>query len=382
MTRTAETVLTNALLVLPDAVVPGTVVLRGGRIAEAQPGRSGLAAAEDLGGDHLIPGVVDLHTDNLERQVQPRANARWPSRSAMLAHDAQCAAAGVTTVFDALCLGDLGFDQGRDRTFWDGVRDLDALAGTGILRSEHVLHLRCELPALDMPPALESVADHPLVRMVSLMDHSPGFGQYRDLDRYRKMRVRQTQMGDAEVTRRIDGLLAQRERLREPQRRWLLDRIAHRNLPLASHDDDDPDEMDRNRRDGVSISEFPVLMAAAMHAKAIGMEVIAGAPNVVRGGSHSGNVAAVDLVREGASHALASDYVPGAMVEAAWRCAAEAGIALPQAVAMVAEVPARMARLDDRGRIEAGLRADLVRVRPHEGLPVVRQVWRAGERIA
>jgi alpha-D-ribose 1-methylphosphonate 5-triphosphate diphosphatase len=335
-----------------------------------------------LGGDHLIPGVVDLHTDNLERQVQPRANARWPSRSAMLAHDAQCAAAGVTTVLDALCLGDLGFDQGRDRTFWDGVRDLDALADTGLLRSEHFLHLRCELPALDMPPALESVADHPLVRMVSLMDHSPGFGQYRDLERYRAMRVRQTQMNDAEVARRIADLLEQRERLREPQRRWLLERIAHRALPLASHDDDDPDEMDRNRRDGVTISEFPVLMEAALHARGIGMAVIAGAPNVVRGGSHSGNVAAADLVREGAAGALASDYVPGAMVEAAWRCAAEAGLSLPRAVAMVTDAPARMARLRDRGRIEAGLRADLVRVREHDGLPVVRQVWRAGERVA
>lgn len=381
-TTVAETVLTNALLVLPGEAVLGTVVLRGGLIAEVQPGRSGLPAAEDLGGDHLIPGVVDVHTDNLERQVLPRANARWPSRSAMLAHDAQCAAAGVTTVLDALCLGDLGFDMGRDQTFWDGVRDLDALAGTGLLRSEHFLHLRCELPAVDMPPALEAVADHPLARMVSLMDHSPGVGQYRDLDRYRAMRVRQKQMTDGEVSRRIAELLEQRERLREPQRRWLLERIAHRDLPIASHDDDDPAEMDRNKRDGVTISEFPVLMEAARHARAIGVEVIAGAPNVVRGGSHSGNVAAADLVREGAADALASDYVPGAMIEAAWRCAAEAGVSLPEAVAMVTDAPARMARLQDRGRIEPGLRADLARVREHDGLPVVRQVWRAGERVA
>ncbi len=378
----AETVLTNALLVLPGEVVPGTLVLRGGSIAEAQAGRSRLPSAEDLGGDHLIPGVVDLHTDNLERQVQPRANARWPSRSAMLAHDAQCAAAGVTTVLDALCLGDLGFDNDRDRTFRDGVRDLDALAGTGLLRSEHFLHLRCELPALDMPPALESVADHPLVRMVSLMDHSPGFGQYRDLDRYRELRVRQAQMTDAQVARRIAELLEQRERLREPQRRWLLERLAHRALPLASHDDDDPAEMDRNKRDGIAISEFPVLMEAARHARALGMAVVAGAPNVVRGGSHSGNLAAVDLVREGAADALASDYVPGSMVEAAWRCAADAELPLPDAVAMVTDTPARMARLHDRGRIAPGLRADLVRVRAHQGLPVVRQVWRAGERVA
>ena len=158
-TTAAETVLTNALLVLPGEVVLGTVALRGGLIAEVQSGRSGLPSAEDLGGDHLIPGVVDVHTDNLERQVQPRANARWPSRSAMLAHDAQCAASGVTTVLDALCLGDLGFEEGRIRTFRDGVADLDAMASTGLLKAEHFLHLRCELPAEGMFELLDPVAD-------------------------------------------------------------------------------------------------------------------------------------------------------------------------------------------------------------------------------
>lgn len=376
-----ETILTNALLVLPAAVIPGTVVLRGAAIAEVQPGRSHLAAAQDLGGDHLIPGIVDVHTDNLERQVQPRVNARWPSRSAMLAHDAQCASAGVTTVLDALCLGDLGFDPGRGQTFRDGVADLDALAETGLLKAEHFLHLRCELPAPDMRPALEPVADHPRVRMVSLMDHSPGIGQYRDLERYRLLRKRQKAMSDAEVERRIQELLDQRARLREPQRRWLLDRIAHRDLPLASHDDDDAAEVARNAADGIRISEFPVVMEAARAARRLGVEVIAGAPNIVRGGSHSGNLAAADLVREGACDALASDYVPAALVEAAWRCVAETGIGLPEAVAMITDRPARMARLADRGRIEAGLRADLVQLRPHGDLPVVRRVWRAGERV-
>ncbi|MBX6742725.1 MAG: alpha-D-ribose 1-methylphosphonate 5-triphosphate diphosphatase [Acetobacteraceae bacterium] len=378
----SETILTNALLVLPDRVLPGTVVLRGGLIAEVQPGRSQLATTLDMESDYLIPGVVDVHTDNLERQVQPRATARWPSRSALLAHDAQCAAAGVTTVLDALCLGDLGFDPARGQTFRDGVRDLDALADTGLLRCEHFLHLRCELPAPDMPEALEMVADHPRVRMVSLMDHSPGAGQYRDLDRYRALRKRQAHMTDAEVTARIAALLEQRERLREPQRRWLLERIAHRDLPLASHDDDSPEEVARNAQDGIRISEFPVAIEAARAARRLGVAVVAGAPNIVRGGSHSGNLAAASLVSEGAVDALASDYVPASMIEAAWRCAAECGLALPKAVAMVTDGPARMAKLMDRGRIEAGLRADLVRVHVHEGLPVARCVWRAGQRVA
>jgi alpha-D-ribose 1-methylphosphonate 5-triphosphate diphosphatase len=373
-----ETILTNAILVLPEEALPGTLVLRDGLVAEVQPGRCHLPSAEDVGGDHLIPGLVDLHTDNLERQVQPRSNARWPSLSAMLAHDVQTAAAATTTVFDALCLGDLGFDESRIRTFHDGVRDLDLLAGTGLLKAEHVLHLRCELPAADMPGLVEPVADHPRVRMISLMDHSPGVGQYADLDRYRAMRAR-SGMAAAEIEARIAALLDQRGRLRGPNRRWLLDRVAHRALPVASHDDWHADEIAENAEDGIRISEFPVSVAAAEAARAHGMEVIGGAPNLVRGGSHSGNVAVAELVSRGLVDAFASDYVPPALLEAAWRAAAT--LTLPRAIAMVTDRPARMVGLADRGRLAPGLRADVAQVRPFGETPVVRRVWRCGERV-
>jgi alpha-D-ribose 1-methylphosphonate 5-triphosphate diphosphatase len=378
------TILTNAWLVLSDEVVSGSVVLQGDRIVEVQRGRSDVLSARDMGGDYLIPGAVDLHTDNLERQVQPRALARWPSRSAMVAHDAQCAAAGVTTVFDALCLGDLGFDKERVRTFKDGVADLDALADADLLKSEHFLHLRCEVPAHDMLELFDPVADHPRVRMISLMDHSPGVGQYANVDFYRALR-RRGGLDDAYIEQRIAELQAQRERLRGPNRRAVLDRVAGRvgghGLALASHDDRTVEEIAENAADGIRISEFPVTMAAANAAKQAGMQVVAGAPNIVRGGSHSGNVSVTDLLRESAVDALASDYVPASLIEAAFQCA-RGGITLPEAVALIAERPARLADLHDRGRIAPGMRGDLVRVRVHETLPVVRQVWRSGERVA
>jgi alpha-D-ribose 1-methylphosphonate 5-triphosphate diphosphatase len=378
---TSEIILTNARLVLRDRVTHGTVVLRGEVIAELSESRSHAATAIDLDGDYLIPGVVDVHTDNLERQVQPRINARWPSRSAMLAHDAQCAAAGVTTVFDALCLGDLGFDKDRIKTFHDGVADLDVLSASGLLKSDHFLHLRCEMPSMDVLELVDPVAEHPLVRMISLMDHSPGVGQYADLDRYRAIR-RKDGHSDADIEIRIVELTEQRARLRGPNRRALLNRVAGLNIVLASHDDETAAEITENHADGIRISEFPVTMLAAKAAKAAGMDVIMGAPNIVRGGSHSGNVSAAAMVREGAVDAFASDYVPAALVEAAFQCVRETGITLPDAIAMVSDNAARMAGLKDRGRIESGLRADLVRVRLLGDLPVVRQVWRTGERVA
>jgi len=350
-----------------------------GRIVDVQAGPTALAGALDMDGDYLLPGAVDLHTDNLERQVQPRAGARWPSRSALLAHDAQCAAAGITTVLDALCVGDLGFDEDRPRTCTDGVADITAMAPTGLLRAEHYLHLRCELPAPGMPDLLQDLAAHPLLRLVSLMDHTPGTGQYGDMVRYRAMRLRDGEPA-AEIDTRIATLQDQQRRHRPANRAALLAMLAGRAI-LASHDDRTPEDVAENVADGITIAEFPVTETAARAARGAGQTVIAGAPNVVRGGSHTGNVAVLDLLRAGLVDALASDYVPVSLFEAAFLAAAQAGITLPQAVALITDAPARMVGLTDRGRIEPGLRADLVRIRLHQAAPVIRQVWLAGSRV-
>ena len=372
-------ILTNARLVLPDRVMHGTIVVDHGVITNIDDRI--VSGAIDCDGDYVIPGIVDLHTDNLERQVQPRSNARWPSRSAMVSHDQQCAACGVTTVFDALCLGDLGFEKDRNQTFTDGVADLDALAGTGLLKAEHFLHLRCELPAAEMLALFEPVADNRRVRMVSLMDHTPGIGQYADLAHYRAMRVKEGLPGD-HIEQRMRELQSQRARYRDPNRRALLARLAGHAVVIASHDDRTREEIEENAADGIGISEFPVTLEAAQAARAHGIGVIAGSPNIVRGGSHSGNVAAMDLIRAGVMDALASDYVPASLVEAAFRIATEHVLPLHAAVALVTSAPAAMARMPDRGSIAEGMRADLARVRLHEELPVVRQVWRAGDRVA
>jgi alpha-D-ribose 1-methylphosphonate 5-triphosphate diphosphatase len=228
---------------------------------------------------------------------------------------------------------------------------------------------------------LEPMAGHPAVRMVSLMDHTPGFGQYADTDIYRRLR-RKDGWPDDRIERSILELHERRAILRDPNRQRVLALMAGGDIALASHDDRTAEEIAENHADGIKISEFPVTMEAARAARAHGMQVIAGGPNIVRGGSHSGNVSVADLVRADVVDALASDYVPASLVEAAFLCVGEAGITLPQAIGLVTERPARMAGLPDRGAIAVGLRADLVRVRLHEGIAVVRAVWRGGERVA
>jgi alpha-D-ribose 1-methylphosphonate 5-triphosphate diphosphatase len=374
--------LTNVLLVLPDRVLPGTLLVRSGVITEIQPGRTRVPTAIDLDGDYLLPGIVDLHTDNLERQVQPRGGVRWPSRSAFLAHDAQCAACGITTLLDSLCVGDLGFDEDREQTCREGIADLDALAPTDFLKAAHFLHLRCELPAPGMPDLLAAIVRHPLLRLVSLMDHTPGVGQYADLARYRSMRLRDGDASDV-VEQGILSLQAQRGRTRGPNRAALLAmmRVEAPGVALASHDDRSAQDVAENLTDSIPIAEFPVTLDAARRAHAGGQHVIAGAPNLVHGGSHTGNVAASALLAEGYVDAWASDYVPASLVEAAFLAESHHGMSLPASVRLVSAAPAAMVGLADRGSLAPGQRADLVRVRLHEGSPIVRQVWRGGVRV-
>ncbi len=377
----AGVVFTGARIVLPDRILQGSLCVADGQILSMDEGRSATAAAIDFEGDLLIPGIIDLHTDNLERQVLPRATARWPSRSAMIAHDAQCAGAGVTTVFDSFCVGDLGFQEERTRTFVEGVADIDALSDAGLLKADHRLHLRCELPAQDMEALFLPYAEHGRLSLVSLMDHSPGVGQWGDVETYRDM-LRRDGLTEEEIETRLAHQREQRLRWRGHNRRVVLQKMAGREIALASHDDRTPGDISEGAADGIRIAEFPVTLAAAEAAHRHGMQTIAGAPNVVRGGSHSGNVAAADLLRAGAVDAFASDYVPGALLEAAVMATGIAGLSLSEAIALVTDRPARMANLTDRGRIAPGLLADLVRVRIYDGMPIVRGVWRHGERVA
>jgi alpha-D-ribose 1-methylphosphonate 5-triphosphate diphosphatase len=371
------TSLTNAQIVLPDGILPGGLTIENGRITAIGDAPAG----ENMDGDFLIPGIIDLHTDNLERQVLPRSNARWPSRSAMLAHDAQCAAAGITTVFDALCLGDIGFEKARNETFKDGYNDLRELSVAGMLKTDHFLHLRCELPAAEMPELLQMAIDDELVRLVSVMDHSPGNGQYSDIERYRDMRVKEGH-SLAMIDDVVLKLQANHRTYHVPNRALVLEAARKRGIPVAAHDDRTEQEVVRNHAEGITISEFPVSLEAARAARALNMRTIAGAPNIVRGGSHSGNVAVTDLIRAGVLDALASDYVPASMLEAAFCAVTQGLLSVPQAIALITSGPADIANLADRGRIAAGLRADLVQVRLFHGTPVIRAVWHEGKRIA
>jgi alpha-D-ribose 1-methylphosphonate 5-triphosphate diphosphatase len=373
-------VLANARVVLADDVILGSVALRDGRIAAVDEGRCSLG--EDLEGDYLVPGLVELHTDNFERHLMPRPKVRWPDLPALLAHDAEIAAAGITTVYDALGLGDMGLEGMRSQDMRSVIGSMAAAASAGLLRAEHRLHVRCELPAPNVLALFEPFRDHPLVGLLSVMDHTPGQRQWENLEHARVYYCGKKGWSEETFLKSIAGARENQERYARPHRRYFVEHAQRRGIPLASHDDTLPEHVDEAERDGVVISEFPTRVEAARAARDKGMSIVMGAPNVVRGGSHSGNVAAAELARKGLLDTLSSDYVPSSLMLAAFRLTQEADFTVPQALALVSRNPARAVGLGDRGEIAPAMRADVARVRLSGAEPVVRAVWREGRRVA
>lgn len=377
-----EQILTNARIVTADRVFLGTVVLRDGLISAVEEGRSQLPQAQDLHGDYLLPGLVELHTDNLEKHLSPRPGVDWPSASAVLSHDAQIVAAGITTVFDALSIGDVN-PKGKRMQQLPAMLDAIAKANAaGQTRAEHRLHLRCEVSHPDTLSVFRDLVGQPLVQLVSVMDHAPGQRQFALESKYREYYMGKYQISSADMDGFIVEQVANSREYSDRYRRAIVDICLARGLSVASHDDATLAHVEESAGYGMSIAEFPTTLEAAHGCKRLGMSVLMGAPNIVRGGSHSGNVAAADLAQEGLLDILSSDYYPASLLQSAFTLAAEDGHCdLPQAMNMVSRNPARSAGLEDRGEIRVGLRADLLQAQAHGSLPVIQQVWRQAKRV-
>ena len=355
-----------------------------GQIASIEETGSAPSGALDCGSDLLIPGLVDIHTDNLEKHYQPRPGALWDSMGAALAHDAQCAAAGITTVFDSLSLH--GRKDGLDRkdALAPMIAGVDSAAQQGLLRADHWLHLRCEITNPELLGLLEPHLDNPRLRLLSVMDHTPGQRQTGNIDQFRAR-----MMASGKSEHELEELLAARTDWRNqdiaPSNRNTVVALAREfGIPLMSHDDATIEHIAESANDGCIAAEFPVSLGAAEKARELGLLTVMGAPNFVRGSSHSGNLSARDCAAEGLLDVLSSDYVPLSMLRAAFMLMdAPFHWSAQAALATVCKNPARLAGLGDRGEIAVGQRADLVQiVRSTEGWPIPRAVWRQGMRVA
>lgn len=376
-----ELVLTNARVVTRRESFDGTVVVRDGIIAAVDSGRSSLPGAVDLDGDLLIPGLIEMHTDNMEKHFEPRPGVLWPNGvAAVCAHDTQVIGAAITTVFDAVAVGEYESKNHRREILGQCIGAIKHAQDQGMLRAEHLLHMRCEVSDACVVEMFAPFADDPLVKLVSVMDHTPGQRQWWDVSKFV-----QYHKGENWGQEKLDTILKERlddqARYAARHRSEIVALSRARGLTLASHDDATEEHVRESLADGCAIAEFPLTIAAAALAREHGQGTIMGAPNVVRGGSHSGNVSAIDLARQGLLSGLSSDYVPYSLLQAVFKLEAETAMTLPEAVACVTANIADMVGLPDRGEIAPGKRGDLARIRPADGAPLVREVWREGRRV-
>ena len=375
-------ILTNARIVTRDEVVLGTVEVEHGRIVSVDRGNTSLPGAQDLQGDYLLPGLIELHTDNMEKSFTPRPGVRWPSIPAAVAHDVQVVGAGITTVFDALAVGDVMQSSSRIAQLKDMSETVTKAKRQGLLRADHYLHMRCEMSFETVVDLFSPFVENPLVRLVSLMDHAPGQRQFTNIDKYREYYQGKYHFSDEKMDAFIESHMKTSQAYSAKHRTTVVEMCRAHALPMASHDDATAAHVDEASSDGVSISEFPTTEEAAKAARDKGLHVLMGAPNMVRGQSHSGNISARELAAQGAMDILSSDYFPGSIMQGVFTMHQNIeGISLPQAVASATINPADAAGMTDRGEIKPGKRADLARVRLSEDMPVVGEVWGAGLRI-
>lgn len=375
-----ETVLKNARIILHDEVLTGAVHIRDGVIVDIAAGTT--QTGDDMDGDFLTPGLVELHTDHLEGHYAPRPKVRWNPIAAVQAHDAQIAASGITTVFDALRVG-------LDADTNTGIEDMCKLAAaitegkrSNRLRADHFLHLRCEVSAPDCLEAFSYFDDEKLVRLASLMDHAPGQRQFVDLETYKHYYLRRPNATEEQFRIYCEKRMGDSALNSQANRKAVAAACNARGIVLASHDDATLAHVEEAREQGISIAEFPTTLTAAAASKQAGMSVLMGGPNVVRGGSHSGNVSARELAEAGHLDIISSDYIPFSLMQSAFYLAEVVEtISLPQAMRMVTSNPASRVGMHDRGEIALGKRADLVRVSIADHVPIIRTVWREGSRV-
>ncbi len=359
----------------------GSATITDGMITEVSEGNNVPTGATDCAGDYVMPGLVELHTDNLERHIEPRPKVDWPHLPALIAHDAELASTGITTVFDAMRVGSiLNAKAGYAPYARNLATELLNTRAAGHFRISHFLHLRAEICSETLLDEMAAFGPADRIGIVSLMDHTPGQRQFRDLVKLKAYIAKKRGMTDADFDAHVANLKRLQSTYAAAHEAGAVREAARFGAVLASHDDTTAAQVDVSHKNGVRFAEFPTTHAAAEACRDKGVAIMMGAPNIIRGASHSGNVSAGDLVDADLLDIVSSDYVPSALLLSAFHLAARWND-LPRAISCVTDNPAQAVKLSDRGRIEVGLRGDILRVKTVGTVPLIRGVWSHGVRV-
>lgn len=323
----------------------------------------------------VIPGIIDLHCDAIEKEIEPRPDVRFPYDIALLELDKRFASCGITTVFHAISFaeGELGLRSVSEAKKL--INLIERVKDRTLCRN--FVHLRFEISNIEAVDDIIDLINEKRVSLLSFMDHTPGRGQFKNEESYISYLQRTYNLNKEKALEIIEKKKEKAELSRE-----IMEKIAEvcnqKGIPLASHDDNSPEKVDYMKRLGVKISEFPVNLPTAIHAAQNGLYVCLGAPNLIRGASHSGNLRAIDALKADVCHILVSDYLPWTLYHAPFLLARMRVMSLPSAIRLVTLNPAKALNLDSLGSIEINKIADLVVVELQEDIPQVLATFRGG----
>ncbi|MDR3161436.1 MAG: alpha-D-ribose 1-methylphosphonate 5-triphosphate diphosphatase [Spirochaetaceae bacterium] len=380
----------NAAVVGPDNIFPNhAVIIREDRIHAILP-MSSLRRPDQNGSDmrcfdaqggYVLPGFIDIHSDYIEGVLQPRPTVLMDFEMGLREAEKQLVGHGVTTIYHSLSIMNVIGSKGG-RTAFRTKENFERLALLirNVHESHHLirhrLHVRYDIYTPLLYDYVARIVEEGKVHELSFMDHTPGQGQYRNLAVYAQSTTGWDVEGELPLEEKL-ALLQNRTGISGKKLKTLAALAQKQGIPLASHDDDSPEKIVFMKNEyGAKISEFPVELAVAKKAREEGLMVVMGAPNVLLGGSHSGNLSALEAIREGCADILCSDYYPASLLHSAFRLETEGLLSLPEAVRMLTLNPAKALGLaDDYGSVEAGKKADLLIVRKLQGCPLVCQCF-------
>ncbi len=378
-----EQIYTNYCLLLPTEEILGTIVVKDGIISDIQPGI--VSQGKDGEGNYLLPGLIELHTDNLEKCISPRPGVRWNLDAAAVNHDRDLISSGITTVCDAIALGDVTprEDSLRLRDYASIIEAIAQGQAAARFSADHWLHLRCELGYQHLYDIIEPLAQHPLLALISLMDHTPGQRQFVNIEQYKQYYVGKHGVPVEKMEEFVKMRLDNQRQYAVENRQALVKMTAEKGISLASHDDATVDHVREAIAEGVILAEFPTTIDAAKEAHSNGLLVLMGAPNLVLGGSHSGNVSAMDLVKLDLVDLISSDYAPRSLLQSGFIISQQTHKPLYEAIKLITLNSAKAINLDRQiGSLAVGKKADLITVHDDGIIPRILEVYKQGDRVA
>jgi len=375
-------IIENASLVCSDGIVEdGALAVENGVITEIRSGGiPGERKRINAKGRLLLPGFVDIHSDAIEKEIEPRPRARFPFDIAITELDKKLAAGGITTMYHSLSFAENDTGLRSNETASLIVQKINTMAPNLSVNSR--THVRYEITDVSAVAHLQGLVSRGYVHLMSFMDHTPGQGQFREVMEFRNYYGAVHQKHGMELDLLIERKMSVLQDTKEETLSYLVGLCRGHDIPLASHDDDAAEKIDWMLSMGVGITEFPVNLETAQYARDRGMHVCVGAPNILRGGSVIKNLSARHAVSEGCADIICSDYVPMAILHAVFILHRTLAIPLHEAVNKASLYPAHAVRISGHtGSLESGKTADLLIVDASGDIPKIKKTFVAGREV-